>query len=296
MPVTFSDTLTTVLRYPITNPFAFVVLSVVTGVFAAFRGFSGWAWLLSEGVLIWYSLDALSRVTNGDLRYAAPDFTEKDDIIRPARLSFAAMLASSAPLLVVSVMIGVAISDPRDLMRQSREREAAAVSVPKVNRMDARKRAELELQRRGATRADLELDEPGRAPPPEPVLEVPDAAPPEAAPIGAGLVAAALLAFAWKVLVLPASLLVAGITRSFWTTLIPLAAVAIIPKMGSTFFRAAGVFTCLALVQAIVVAILDRIPTATYTVKPFVDAYVALASGCVLGIAAHEKIDELGFS
>jgi hypothetical protein len=98
------DELETIARYPLSDPTAFVVLSVTVTVFAILAVFSGYALLVSRGLVMAYALTALLRVSGGRLESYIPDIADIADLVVPLRLGFAAFLASSWPLVVLTVL------------------------------------------------------------------------------------------------------------------------------------------------------------------------------------------------
>lgn len=288
MPEGWKAQLVTTLKYPFASPIAFLLLVIVTGVFAAFRGFSGgWAWALSRGIVLWYSFHAMFRVSNGDLRFSMPEFRDRDTLFRPMRLAFAALLVSSLPLFVVNLWAGFGDDDDRrprpvSVRGPQAPRRVPAAPPPPVDSAD---------------------DEDAEEPEPTPVPNDPAFAPatrgapkgPSLAKTGAVLVAA-VAAIGWRIVIMPAALMVAGLTQSFFSTLFPLAAIGMVRAMGRTFWKAAAIFTGISLFGELAVLAAELIPAGTLVLGPFIEAYVALATGCVLGMAIHEKTDDLHFA
>jgi hypothetical protein len=103
-----------------------------------------------------------------------------------------------------------------------------------------------------------------------------------------------LIAIVWKVLYSPVALVVAAISRSFVATLNPLGGVGAIRSMGATYWSAMGVYTGIAVVELVLVGVLDLVPLAGRFLGAFVQSYTYLAIGCLLGLAVFKKAPELG--
>ena len=86
----------------------------------------------------------------------------------------------------------------------------------------------------------------------------------------------------------------AAISRSFLSTLVPLSALSFIQRMGPVFWRAPLLFTMLGAVHEGTLALIGLVPLASLVLRPFVDAYATLASGCILGLAVCRSSAELG--
>lgn len=98
------DEIETIARYPLTDPTAFVLLSIVVGIFGALSIFSGYALLFSGGLLMAYAFTALMRVSSGKLRGYMPDIADIMDLIVPFRLGLAAFVASSWPQILLLIL------------------------------------------------------------------------------------------------------------------------------------------------------------------------------------------------
>jgi hypothetical protein len=103
-----------------------------------------------------------------------------------------------------------------------------------------------------------------------------------------------VLAIAWKVLYSPVALVAAAISRGFVATLNPLAGIGAIRSMGATYWSAMGVYTGIAVLETLLVAVLGFIPLAGRFLGAFVQSYTYLAVGCLLGLAVFKKAPELG--
>jgi hypothetical protein len=103
-----------------------------------------------------------------------------------------------------------------------------------------------------------------------------------------------VLALVWKVLYSPVALVAAAISRSFVATLNPLEGLSAIRTMGATYWSAMGVYTAIAALEFVLVALLGLIPLAGKFLGAFVQSYTYLAMGCLLGFAVFKKAPELG--
>src|SRR5215510_852819 len=108
--------LETIIGYPLRDPLGFIVLAVFIGLFgfmAKFAAFGrGFAVLFSEGVLYSYAFYAVSRVSDGDLRPAVPDFSELSDLARPLSLAVTALVISWAPFAAAVFGLRLAMTEP----------------------------------------------------------------------------------------------------------------------------------------------------------------------------------------
>ena len=86
----------------------------------------------------------------------------------------------------------------------------------------------------------------------------------------------------------------AAISRSFLATLNPLEGLSGIRAMGATYWSAMGVYTAIAVVEFVLVALLGLIPFAGRFLGAFVQSYTYLATGCLLGFAVFKRAPELG--
>jgi len=98
------EDLQTIVAYPLSDPTAYVMLSIVVGFFGMLSGLSGYAVLFSQGVLMAYAFTALIRVSNGVLEGYMPDIGDLTDLVVPMRLGFVAFLASSWPLILIALL------------------------------------------------------------------------------------------------------------------------------------------------------------------------------------------------
>jgi hypothetical protein len=85
--------------YPLNDRIAYVMLALFTWFFGLFSSFPI-MYVLSKGVLTWYSFNALSKVAIGNMRDVMPDFHDISDITNALRLSLAALVTSAGPLFL----------------------------------------------------------------------------------------------------------------------------------------------------------------------------------------------------
>jgi hypothetical protein len=98
------DEIETIARYPLSDPTAFVMLSIVVGIFAALAAFSGYALLFARGLVMAYAFTALMRVSGGKLEGYMPEIADLTDLVVPFRLGLAAFVASSWPLILLAFL------------------------------------------------------------------------------------------------------------------------------------------------------------------------------------------------
>jgi len=116
------------------------------------------------------------------------------------------------------------------------------------------------------------------------------------ASMGAPLAALGLvLSGLWMIVYMPVALMVAALSKSMLNTVNPIIGVDTIKKMGSTYWEALVIYAVLAAVQWTAGFALAFIPVAGLLARSFVDAYVALAVGCTLGLAVYKKAVELAW-
>jgi hypothetical protein len=304
------DELATVFSYPLSDKVAYVLLAVFVGVFsvaASLAAFgAGLAILLSQGLLYAYAFTAINRVSAGDLKSFMPNIGDIGDLVQPMRVGLAALLVSTGPLLALSFVhppneILAAMGAPAALTG-----EPAPSPTPSLS-------PELQALRDEAAAGNLASAEPDAAEEgaeaEEPYEDEPGA---EAGAAGEASRAAAfdeeyhepgipgwvfvafVLAALWKILYSPVALVAAAISRGFLATLNPLAGIGAILRMGGTYWSAMAVYTVIALVEVVLVALLGMIPLAGRFLAAFVQSYTYLAIGCLLGFAVFKKAPELG--
>ena len=261
------DEVQTIVRYPLVDPVAYGMLALFTWFFGLFAGFAFMMSVLSKGVLTWYSFNAVSRVSIGNLRDVMPEFRDLSDITHAMRLSVAALAISGGPLLLCLVLIPGA-----EMLTRGR----SATDVPRLDAVHAAQ----------ATPASPDSEDPS------PFEADRDGAVSVFGPLALlGIVIAAL----WMLVYLPVALTVAALSKSILSTVNPLIGADTIKKMGSTYWQALAIYAAIVFVQLVLGWGLRHIPVAGGLAASFVDAYAALAVGCTLGMAVFKKAAELGW-
>jgi hypothetical protein len=253
-----------IVRYPLQDPMAFVMLALFTGLFGFFARFAAFygaiAIVLSQGVLMWYCFHVLNRVADGNLKDVMPQFDDIDDIVRPLRLGLAALLISAGPLLAIYLWSSIGVA--RSFLVDGQPADAPVAHAAAVQASEDGDEDE------GST-----LD-------------------------GGSLLLATLLlipAILWKIAYTPVALTVAGLSKSVLSTLNPMIGFDTIKKMGPTYWQAMLIYSVLAFGQWVLGFVLSWIPILGGIVAAFVNAYVYLAIGCTLGLAVFKKAPELGW-
>src|SRR5262245_25627437 len=221
---TMADDVGFIAAYPFTDPTAYLMLAVFTGFFSFFSGFAMGV-ILSKGVLVWYGFTALTKVSVGKFRGYMPNFGDLTDIVHPMRLSFAAFLAASWPLLAVAYFVGLP-----SFVQMSRGPE-----IPVVHAQEA----EPQVEEQGDTAAEQQ-GEPAAADDKGALAATREL---ESYDRGSSpMLALALfgLAAIWHLFYMPMALIVAAISRAFFKTLNPLVGIDAIMKMGGAYWFAAG--------------------------------------------------------
>jgi hypothetical protein len=262
------DEVSVIASYPFRDRTSFVLLSLFTWFFGLAAGFVLYAALLSRGVLTWYSFNALSKVSIGNLRDLMPDFREVSEITQAMWLSLAALVVSSGPFFLCVFLIPGA----SDLLHPR-----ASASVPRLEVAHAQPPAASSAAADHERRSPFEAGrEGGSIMGPLAML---------------GIVIAAI----WMVAYTPVALVVAALSKSVVNTLNPVMGIDTIKKMGSTYWQALGIYLAIVVAQAVLGFVLGPIPFAGSLVMGFVNAYAALAVGCALGLAVFKKGAELGW-
>ncbi|HLA78239.1 MAG TPA: hypothetical protein VJU18_11720 [Vicinamibacteria bacterium] len=289
----FED-LGTVLAYPLRDPLSYVLLALFTWVFGVAARFAMYGGLLgvllSQGVLMWYAFTALTRVANGNLKDSMPEFRDIWDIVKAFLLGICASVVSSGPLFAVAFLIpGVAF-----LSQMNRAEVPAAVAV-----------AHAQPPEEPPAEQPAEEGEPGGEAPEETEAAPTDSQPPGGkapvpggdmatlAGVALGFLALAGLALIWKIVYEPVALTVAGLSHSYGQTLNPLVGIDTIRKMGGVYWQAWLIYCILSAVQWVIGLLLSAIPILGGIVLSFVNAYVYLAIGCLMGLAVFKKAKEL---
>lgn len=287
----------TVFRYPFSDAMGFVILAVVVGVFsiatsmAAFG--AGIAVLFSQGLLYAYAFNAINKVSAGDLKSFMPSVGDVGDLVEPMRGGVAAFLISTGPLLALSLM-----HPPAEVLGAMGLSRATTITAEGAPATPPTPQAQPGEPPAAGTAAEPEEEggeagagDPGTGHEVQAAVETPAF---EAPRVPAWVFLAFTLALLWKVLYSPVALVAAAISRSFFATLNPLEGVSAIRSMGSTYWSAMGVYTGIAIVETVLVAVLGLIPLAGKFLGAFVQSYTYLAIGCLLGFAVFKKAPELG--
>ncbi len=275
---TMRDDIGFVFAYPFTDRAAYIMLALFTWIFSFFQAFAMGV-ILSKGVLVWYGFTALTKVSVGKFRGFMPNFGDITDIVHPLRLSAAAILIASGPLLALPFVVG-----PPDLPAFLE----AARRPPEL--VYAQEAEPAPVDEDLAAIVDEEAGAPADA-----AATTPQEEPFEAADSGTPLWVGGLyvLAFLWQLFYMPMALIVAAISRGFFKTLNPIIGVEAIAKMGGAYWFAALLYSLLTLVQALLEGVLSAIPIAGSLVASFTAAYVSLTTGCALGLAVFKRAREL---
>lgn len=281
---TMMEEIHTIVRYPLVDPMAYVLLALFTWFFGLMAGFAFIMSVLSKGVLTWYSFNAVSKVSIGNMRDVMPEFRDLSDIVQAMRLSMAALVISGGPLLLCLVLIPGA---------EVLTRAGSRAEGPRLEAVHAA--------------------QPGPAPPVEDADDedvvgattdeenAASATPFEASREGAGSVFGPLallgivIAALWMIVYMPVALTVAALSKSILSTVNPLIGADTIKKMGGTYWQAIAIYAAIVFVQLLLGWGLRHIPFAGGLAASFVDAYAALAVGCTLGLAVFKKAAELGW-
>jgi hypothetical protein len=275
---TMMDEVAVIVRYPLRDTMSFVLLALFTWFFGLAATFMGYAVLLSKGVLTWYSFNAVSKVSIGNMRDLMPDFRDVSDIAQALRLSLAALVISAGPfflcvfLIPGASMLAVGPSFSQGPRLQVVHAQPPASPAQEEDEKDDEKAAEkeeahspFEARREGASLM---------------------------APLAMlGIVIAAL----WMIAYMPVALIVAALSKSILSTLNPVIGIDTIKKMGGSYWQALAVYLVLVATQFLLGLGLKLIPFAGGLVMGFVNAYAALAIGCTLGLAVFKKGAELGW-
>jgi hypothetical protein len=265
------DEVPTIVRYPLVDPIAYVLLALFTWFFGLFAGLAFIMAVLSKGVLTWYSFNAVSKVSIGNLRDVMPEFRDLSDITHAMRLSVAALAISGGPLLLCLLLIPGA-----EMLTRAR----SVTDTPRLSAVHA-------AQPTPASPAAEEDDEPR-----SPFEADRDGAVSVFGPLALlGIVVAAL----WMLVYMPVALTVAALSKSMLSTLNPLIGADTMKKMGGTYWQALAIYAALVSLQLLLGWGLRHIPFAGSLAASFVDAYAALAVGCTLGMAVFKKAAALGW-
>jgi hypothetical protein len=293
----------TVFRYPLSDPLGFVLLAVIVGacsIAASMAAFgAGVGILFSQGMLYAYAFNAINRVSAGDLKSFMPNVGDITDLIEPMRGGIAALLISTGPLLVLAFLhppaevlgamgmsgapaFTAAAPSPAPTMPPAMPGPVAEPSAAPEEGEETDGAGGDEAP--GGHHGDL-----GTA-----KAEAEEVRFAEERGVPGWVYLAYALAIVWKLLYSPVALVAAAISRSFVATLNPLEGLSAIRIMGATYWSAMGVYTGIAVVETVLVAVLGLIPLAGKFLGAFVQSYTYLAIGCLLGFAVFKKAPELG--
>jgi len=260
---TMMDEVAVIVRYPLRDTMSFVLLALFTWFFGLAATFMAYAALLSKGVLTWYSFNAVSKVSIGNMRELMPDFRDVSEIAHAMRLSLAALAISAGPFfLCVFLIPGASMLVGGSSLSQGPRLDVVHAQPPPS---PEEAHSPFEAQRDGGSIMG-------------PVAML-------------GIVVAAL----WMIAYMPVALIVAALSKSILSTLNPVIGIDTIKKMGGTYWQALGVYLVLVAAQFVLGLGLKLIPFAGGLVMGFVNAYAALAIGCALGLAVFKKGAELGW-
>jgi hypothetical protein len=256
----------TIVGYPFRDPVAFVLLALFTGFFAWFSWISIFAGLLSYGVLVWYGFTALSHVSRGNMKSVMPDFSDISDLIEPLRLALATIIVSAAPLFVGLILL-IGSLNPMDLLSSVPMDAQLDPSMVTEDVMDPTFYEE-DGSLGGGEESDAYETEPFTTDP----FPMQGSGGIDSARLGVAGMALLLIlgALLWNFVYTPVALTVAGVSRSFFKTLV------------------------ITVVQFVSGAVLGFIPILGTIAQAFVNAYAWLAIGCTLGLAVFKKAPELG--
>lgn len=120
------------------------------------------------------------------------------------------------------------------------------------------------------------------------------------------LVPVLLLALAWAVFYYPMALSIAGYTEDFWSVINPLVGLDTIRRMGSTYFKAFGMYLIIQFIGSVLNAMAYRVLAPfdlpflgnlpAHFVGGAVTFYTSLALACLLGLALYKSADRLGIT
>jgi hypothetical protein len=272
-----------IFRYPFTDTMAYVILAVVVFVFglaASIAAFGrGVGILFSQGLLYAYAFTAVNRVSSGEMKGFMPPISDITDLVAPLRVGLAALLVSSGPFFIL-LFLFPAVS-LMDQMRSPAQEPAAVEASPSPGAMTDEQLAAYGMDEEEIAEFRKNLAET------EPPVELPSGPP-------FWILPALALALLWKMVYSPVALVAGAISRSFLSTLNPVTGIRAMIHMGSVYWEAMIVYTLLAIAETILALVFGWIPIAGQLVMAFVQSYVFLVVGCLLGLAVFKKAPELG--
>lgn len=278
-----------IFSYPFTDTLAYVVFAFVVFVFgfaASIAGFGGPVGVLfSQGLLYAYAFTALNRVSSGQMKGFMPEISDITDLVAPFRVGIAALIVSSAPLFIL-LFLFPAVSMMGSSSSRATSPPAMVEAVPATP--EATPGPYLGDEEEGVSEPELsEAEARALRQSMEAQAELSSAPP-------IWILPALGLALLWKIVYSPVALIAGGISRSFVSTLNPVTGILAIRRMGSVYWEAMVVYTVLAIGEVVVSLALGWIPVAGRFVTSFVQGYVYLVIGCLLGLAVYKKAPELG--
>ena len=290
------DELGTVLTYPLKDPVAYLMMAFVVGVFAAAARVAVMGAIvgviISTGLLYAYSFTAINRVASGDTTSFMPEISDISDLLKAVFLGMAAMLISKGPMLVLTVVVGVSfLSMIPGMVNETPDFDEEA-GMPEG--------LEAYLESEGLSPEEIaEMKEEygmGGGFSPGGSGRSSSSSSPSAPALGAALGALVAFPFAvlWWLLYSPIALIAAAISQSFFATLNPITGIDAIRRMGSIYWEAWVVYTIMAVVGGSVAWVLSFIPFIGPFLAAFVEAYMFLSFGCLLGFAVFKRAKELG--
>ncbi len=294
------DELGTVLTYPLKDPVAYLMMAFVVGVFAAAARVAVMGAIvgviISTGLLYAYSFTAINRVASGDTTSFMPEISDISDLLKAVFLGMAAMLISKGPMLVLTVVVGVSFLsmipgmvnetpafDEEAGMPEGLEEylESEGLSPEEIAEMKEEYGMEGGFSPGGMGGGSSSSSSSSSS---------------NAPALGAALGALVAFPFAvlWWLLYSPIALIAAAISQSFFATLNPITGIDAIRRMGSIYWEAWVVYTIMAVVGGSVAWVLSFIPFIGPFLAAFVEAYMFLSFGCLLGFAVFKRAKELG--
>jgi hypothetical protein len=294
----------TILAYPLKDPVAFVILTVIVWIFSALGSFAflygGGAILFSQGLMTAYSFSAMARVSSGNMKSYIPDINDIYDLVRPIWLGLGALLISSIGIIAMLFLFpGAALFNFASPASSEENLFSFRFSVNWIAAAEAQEEDSFSAEEEGESEFDsAEEEEEGFVDEEEQFAEEDSATltdDEEDFDLYPGYVTfLLLLAFGWKVFYGPAALAVAGVSQSFLQTINPLVGLDTIRRMGSVYWITMIIYSVISLVQLLAPLPFRGIPIVGGIIKALIDCYVALVVGCLLGLALQKKALELG--
>jgi hypothetical protein len=278
------DELGTVFSYPLRDPMAYIMMAVFVGfasIGAKVGGLPGLiAIIFYYGLLYGYAFTAINRVSAGNTTNFMPEISDFSGLLKPVFLGLAAMIISRGPMFALLFVLGV--SSIFALMSNGmRAEEPTYEATPMPEELKAF------LESEGMSEEEIAGMREGYGA----MESVPST--PALGPI-VGAVIGLPFALLWWLLYTPIALIAAGISQSFFATLNPLTGIDAIRRMGSIYWEAWLVYTGIAIVGGLGAVTLGLVPFLGSFLAAFVEAYMYLCFGCLLGFAVFKRAEELG--